>query len=53
MTDADVSQVRVGEFTAGIIGLKPVLEDMAERGAEKVKRNTGMRVKEGTGSTEH
>jgi len=35
MTDADVSQIKVGKFTAGIIGLKPVLEDMAEEWAEK------------------
>jgi len=35
MTDADVSQVRVGEFTAGIIGLKSVLKDMAAEWAEK------------------
>ena len=35
MTDADVSQVRVGEFTAGIIGLKSVLRDMAGQWAEK------------------
>jgi len=35
MTDADVSQVRVGEFTAGIIGLKSVLQDMAGEWAEK------------------
>lgn len=35
MTDPDVSQVRVGEFTAGIIGLKSVLKDMAVEWAEK------------------
>ena len=35
MTDADVSQVRVGEFTVGIIGLKSVLLDMAGEWAEK------------------
>jgi len=35
MTDVDVSQVRVGEFTAGIIGLKSVLQDMAGEWAEK------------------
>ena len=35
MTDADVSQIKVGKFTAGIIGLKPVLEDMAGEWAEK------------------
>jgi small redox-active disulfide protein 2 len=35
MTDADVSQVRVGEFTVGIIGLKSVLQDMAGEWAEK------------------
>jgi small redox-active disulfide protein 2 len=35
MTDADVSQIKVGKFTAGIIGLKSVLEDMAGEWAEK------------------
>src|SRR4030042_862826 len=35
MTDVGVSQVRVGEFTAGIIGLKSVLQDMAGEWAEK------------------
>lgn len=35
MTDADVSQIRVGEFTAGTIGLRSVLQDMAEEWAEK------------------
>ena len=35
MTDVDVSQVRVGEFTAGIIGLKSVLQNMAGEWAEK------------------
>jgi small redox-active disulfide protein 2 len=35
MTDVDVSQVRVGEFTVGIIGLKSVLQDMAGEWAEK------------------
>jgi small redox-active disulfide protein 2 len=35
MTNVDVSQVRVGEFTAGIIGLKSVLQDMAGEWAEK------------------
>ena len=35
MTDVDVSQVRVGEFTAGIIGLKSVLKEMAGEWAEK------------------
>jgi small redox-active disulfide protein 2 len=35
MTDADVSQVRVGDFTVGIIGLKSVLLDMAGEWAEK------------------
>jgi len=35
MTDADVSQVRVGDFTAGIIGLKSVLQGMAVEWAEK------------------
>jgi small redox-active disulfide protein 2 len=35
MTDPDVFQVRVGEFTAGIIGLKSVLKDMAAEWAEK------------------
>ena len=35
MTDADVSQVRVGDFTTGIIGLKSVLKDMAEEWVEK------------------
>src|SRR5512136_2470073 len=35
MTDPDVSQVRVGEFTAGIIGLKSVFQDMAVEWAEK------------------
>lgn len=35
MSDADVSQIRVGEFTAGIIGLKSVLLDMGEEWAEK------------------
>ena len=28
MTDEDVSQIKVGKFTAGIIGLKPVLLDI-------------------------
>jgi len=35
MTDVDVSQIRVGKFTAGIIGLKAVLQDMAREWAEK------------------
>lgn len=35
MTDVDVSQVRVGEFAVGIIGLKSVLKDMAVEWAEK------------------
>ena len=35
MSDADVSQIRVGEFTAGIIGLKSVLKNMAGEWAEK------------------
>jgi small redox-active disulfide protein 2 len=35
MSDADVSQIRVGEFTAGIVGLKSVLQDMAGEWAEK------------------
>jgi len=35
MSDADVSQIRVGDFTTGIIGLKSVLKDMAEEWAEK------------------
>jgi small redox-active disulfide protein 2 len=35
MADADVSQIRVGQFTAGIIGLKSVLQDMAAEWAEK------------------
>ena len=35
MTDVDVSQVRVGDFTTGIIGLKSVLQDMAGEWAEK------------------
>jgi len=35
MADADVSQIRVGEFTVGIIGLKSVLQDMAGEWAEK------------------
>jgi small redox-active disulfide protein 2 len=35
MTDVDVSQVRVGEFSVGIIGLKSVLQDMAGEWAEK------------------
>jgi len=35
MADVDVSQVRVGEFTAGIIGLNSVLQDMAGEWAEK------------------
>jgi len=35
MTEVDVSQVRVGEFTVGIIGLKSVLQDMAGEWAEK------------------
>ena len=35
MTDVDVSQIKVGEFTAGIIGLKSVLKDMAAEWAEK------------------
>jgi small redox-active disulfide protein 2 len=35
MTDVDVSQVRVGEFTAGIIGFRSVLQDMAGDWAEK------------------
>lgn len=35
MTDADVSQVRVGEFAVGIIGLKSVLKDMAVEWTEK------------------
>ena len=35
MTDADVSQIKVGKFTAGIIGLKSVLQDMAGEWAEE------------------
>ena len=35
MADVDVSQVRVGEFTVGIIGLKSVLQDMAGECSEK------------------
>jgi small redox-active disulfide protein 2 len=35
MTDADVLQIRVGEFMAGIIGLKSVLQDMAGEWADK------------------
>jgi small redox-active disulfide protein 2 len=35
MTDPDVSQIRVGEFTVGIIGLKSVLKDMAVEWTEK------------------
>jgi hypothetical protein len=39
MTDVDVSQIRVGKFTTGIIGLKSVLQEMAETGKEQVWRN--------------
>lgn len=35
MADVDVSQVRVGDFTTGVIGLKSVLQDMAGEWAEK------------------
>ena len=35
MTDEDVSQIKVGKFTAGIIGLKPVLQEMAAAWSEK------------------
>jgi small redox-active disulfide protein 2 len=35
MSDTDVSQVRVGDFTTGIIGLKSVLQDMAAEWADK------------------
>jgi hypothetical protein len=35
MTDVDVSQIRVGKFTTGIIGLKSVLQDMADGLAKK------------------
>jgi len=35
MADIDVSQVRVGDFTAGIIGLKSVFQEMAGEWAEK------------------
>ena len=35
MSEADVSQLRVGEFTAGIVGLKSVLKEMAAEWAEK------------------
>ena len=35
MTDVDVSQIKVGKFTAGIIGLNSVLQDMAGEWAEK------------------
>ena len=35
MADVDVSQLRVGEFTVGIIGLKSVLQDMAGECSEK------------------
>ncbi len=35
MSDVDVSQIKVGKFTAGIIGLKSVLQDMAAEWAEK------------------
>jgi small redox-active disulfide protein 2 len=35
MSDTDVSQIRVGDFTAGIIGLKSVLQDMAGEWAYK------------------
>ena len=34
MTDEDVSQIKIGKFTAGIIGLKSVLQDMAAEWAE-------------------
>jgi small redox-active disulfide protein 2 len=35
MTDVDVSQIKVGKFTAGIIGLNAVLQNMAAGWAEK------------------
>jgi small redox-active disulfide protein 2 len=35
MSGSDISQIRVGDFTTGIIGLKAVLKDMAEDWAEK------------------
>jgi small redox-active disulfide protein 2 len=35
MSDGDVSQIRVGDFTTGIIGLKSVLQEMAGEWAEK------------------
>jgi small redox-active disulfide protein 2 len=35
MTDADVSQVRVGDFAVGIIGLRSVLKEMDGGWAEK------------------
>jgi len=35
MSDGDVAQIRVGDFTTGIIGLKSVLQEMAGEWAEK------------------
>jgi small redox-active disulfide protein 2 len=35
MNDTDVSRIRVGDFTTGIIGLSSVLKDMAEEWADK------------------
>lgn len=35
MSNTDVSQIRAGGFTAGIIGLKSVLKDMTGEWAEK------------------
>ena len=35
MSDGDVSQIRVGDFSAGIINLKSVLQDMAREWADK------------------
>ena len=35
MGDTDIKQVRVGDFTTGIIGLSSVLKDMAEEWADK------------------
>jgi small redox-active disulfide protein 2 len=35
MSDNDVSQIRIGDFSAGIIGLKSILQDMAGEWAER------------------
>jgi small redox-active disulfide protein 2 len=44
MTDEDVSQIKVGKFTAGIIGLKPVLEEMVAAWSEKTDNEVAIEL---------